>query len=136
MLEEGKPPAKSWRLYVAGLEEQPLQFCPVVANVISKEAKDTTLAASCVQDSKTGDVILKMVNAGNEPKTMKINLSYFKNLVPDAEKTVLTGNADAENTFENPKNVVPLLSTFKVSSKFEYSAPAMSLTVIRIKKKS
>jgi alpha-N-arabinofuranosidase len=105
-------------------------------NVISKDVKDSTLAASCVYDSKTSDIIIKMVNTGNESKPMKINLSNFKNIVPDAEKTVLTGNADAENTFENPNGIVPLLSTFKVSSKFEYLAPAMSLTVVRIKNKS
>ena len=78
-------------------------------NIISKEAKDSTLAASCVKDSKTGDIILKMVNVGHEPKIMKINLSGFKNIVPDAEKTVLTGKAEAENTFENSKSVVPQL---------------------------
>jgi alpha-N-arabinofuranosidase len=105
-------------------------------NVISKEIKDTTLAASCVHDSSTGDVILKIVNAGNVDKPMKINLSNFKNIIADAEKAVLTGKADAENTFENPNGIVPLLSTFKVSSKFEYLAPAMSLTVVRIKNKS
>jgi alpha-N-arabinofuranosidase len=104
-------------------------------NVISKDVKDSTLAASCVYDSKNGDLILKMVNAGNVDKPMKINLSNFKNIIADAEKSVLTGSADAENTFENPKNVVPLISMLKVSSKFEYSVPSMSLTVIRIKTK-
>jgi alpha-L-arabinofuranosidase len=105
-------------------------------NIISKEARDSSVAASCVKDSKTGDIILKLVNVGNEPKIMKINLSGFKNIVPDAEKTLLAGKADAENTFENPNTVVPLLSAYKVSSKFVYSTPAMSLTVIRIKNKS
>jgi alpha-N-arabinofuranosidase len=102
--------------------------------VISKELKDSTLAASCIKDSRTGDIILKFANAGNQSKTVKINLSGFKSIMPDAEKTVLTGNSDAENTFENSASVVPQLSTFKVSPKFEYSVPAMSLTVLRIKK--
>jgi alpha-L-arabinofuranosidase len=101
--------------------------------VIAKEEKDTTLAASCVQDSKTGNIILKLVNAGKESKTMKINLSDFKNLISDAEQTVLTGDADAENTFENPQTVVPAVSTIKVSKGFDCLSPAMSLTVIRIK---
>jgi alpha-N-arabinofuranosidase len=104
------------------------------SNVITKDAADSTLAASCVHDSKTGDIILKMVNSGSNPKPMKINLSDFKNIVSDAEKIVLTGNADAENTFENPGKIVPVSSTTKISSKFEYSSPPMSLTVIRIKK--
>lgn len=102
-------------------------------NVILKNEKDTTLAASCVQDSNTGDIILKLVNTGNNSCIFHINLAGFK-ILPDAEMTLLTGNADDENTFETPNRVVPRLSSFKVSSKFEYSATAMSLTVIRIKK--
>ena len=104
-------------------------------NVVSKDVKDTTLAASCVQDSKSGDVILKMVNYSNTPKSMKINLSYFKNIAPDAVKTVLAGSADAENTLENPKNITSVETTIKVDKTFEYVAPVMSLTVIRIKTK-
>jgi alpha-N-arabinofuranosidase len=102
-------------------------------NVISKNEKDTTLAASCITDSKTGDIILKMVNAGNNSCVFRINLAGFK-ITPDAEMTLLTGNAEAENTFETPNSVVPKISSFKVKLKFEYSAPALSLTVIRIKK--
>jgi alpha-L-arabinofuranosidase len=77
-------------------------------NVVIKDQKDTTLAASCVQDSKTGEVILKMANFGNVPKPMKINLSNFKNIAPDALQTILSGAVDAENTFDNPKNVIPV----------------------------
>jgi alpha-N-arabinofuranosidase len=104
--------------------------------IISLEEKDSTLAASCIRESKTGDIILKLANAGKEPKTIKVNLSRYKNIVPDGEITVLTGNADAENTFENSANVVPQVSTYKVSPKFEYSVPSMSLTVLRIKIKN
>jgi alpha-L-arabinofuranosidase len=101
--------------------------------VILKDKNDTTLAASCVQDSKSGDVILKMVNFSNTAKNMNVNLSKFKNRLPDAMKIILTGAPDAENTLENPLQVVPLESAFKVTSKFDYTAPPMSLTVIRVK---
>lgn len=102
-------------------------------NVITKNEKDSTLAASCVQDSKTGDIILKMVNYSNGSKLMRVNLSGFKTLAPNAEQTVLTGDAEAENTLENRNKVVPVKSTVKIKKSFEYLAPAMSLTVIRIK---
>ena len=104
-------------------------------NVIVKDEMDTALAASCVQESGTGDIILKLVNAGKKSGSMKIDLSGFPNLKSDAEQTVFAGDADAENTFENPQRVVPIKSTCTVSSIFEYKAPAMSLTVIRIKQK-
>ena len=103
--------------------------------VISKDKKDTTLAASCVQDSKSGDVILKMVNFGKTQKPIKINLSAFKNIGTDALQTILTGAADAENTLENSKNVTPIESNIKIGKTYEYAAPTMSLTVFRIKAK-
>jgi len=103
--------------------------------VISKNEADTTLAASCVQDSKTGDVILKMVNYSDIDKPMKVNLSKFGKIAPQAEKTVLSGQPGDENTFENLQKVVPVTSEIKVAKSFEYSAPPMSLTVIRIKTK-
>jgi alpha-L-arabinofuranosidase len=54
-------------------------------------------------------------------------------IIQDAEKTLPAGSEDAENTFLNPKNIVPVASPFKATSKFDYTSPAMSLTVIRIK---
>jgi alpha-L-arabinofuranosidase len=105
-------------------------------HVISKDLHDTLLAASCVQDSKTGDIILKLVNAGKESKIMKINLGRFRNIKTEAELTILSGNTDAENTFENSRNVVPAVKALKVSKAFDYTVPALSMTVIRIKTKS
>ena len=104
-------------------------------NVVMKDQKDTTLAASCVKDSKSGDVILKLVNFSNTPKTMKIKLSGFGNLNTDAEQTILTGDGNAENTFENPQTITPVVTSIKVKNSFEYASPGMSLTVIRIKTK-
>jgi alpha-L-arabinofuranosidase len=104
-------------------------------NIIAKDENDVNLAVSCVQDSKTGDVILKMVNYGNAAKSMKVNLAAFKKLLPDAEQTTLTGNADAENSFDKMQNVAPEKKSIKIKSSFEYTAPPMSLTVIRIKAK-
>ncbi|WP_111308213.1 alpha-L-arabinofuranosidase C-terminal domain-containing protein [Confluentibacter sediminis] len=101
-------------------------------NIISTK-KDSTLSASCLKDSKTGDIILKMVNTGTKEKSMKVNLNKFKNLLFDAEQIILTGDAIAENTLENPNNIAPINSTIKVSKSFDYIAPPTSLTVIRIK---
>jgi len=103
--------------------------------VVLKDESNNLLAASCVQDSKTGDIIVKLVNAGTEAKTMKVDLSRFKNIVDNAEITKLSGSADAENTFDNLQKVAPSKSAFTAKSKFDYEAPAMSLTIIRVKTK-
>lgn len=103
--------------------------------VILTDEKDITQAASCVIDSKTGDIILKLVNAWLNSKNMKIDLSRFGKIITDAEITILTGDAEAENTFENPNSIFPVKSGYKVKTNFEYNAPAMSLSVIRVKTK-
>jgi alpha-L-arabinofuranosidase len=103
--------------------------------VITKDEKDQLLAASCVQDSKTGDIILKLVNYNETAKPMKINLGRFGKIAAEAEQIVLAGNPDAENTFENISAIAPTSSKVKISKSFDFSAPAMSLTVIRIKTK-
>jgi alpha-L-arabinofuranosidase len=102
-------------------------------NVISVDDKDTSLAASCVQDSKTGDIILKFVNFSNESKVMKADLRIFEKLASNAEQIVLAGNADAENTYENPQSIIPTISTVKIEKDFKYTAPGMSLSILRIK---
>ncbi len=105
-------------------------------NVISANGKDSTLAFSCVQDTKTSDIILKLVNASVKSKKAKIDLTGFSNLIPDAELTVFSGSANSENTLDNPQIVVPVSSSIRVSGKFEYSLPEWSLSVIRIKSKN
>ncbi len=101
--------------------------------VVAKDVHDSTLAASCVLESKTGDIILKLVNYSQSPKSMKVNLTAFKNLSPVAVRTVLTGAGDAENTFKDNQQIIPVTDSYTVSKSFEYNTPAMSLTVIRIK---
>jgi alpha-L-arabinofuranosidase len=105
-------------------------------NVISKNENDSTLAASVVQDKKSGDLILKLVNAGEEAKNMTVNLSVFGKIIANAEVEVLTAAPDSENTFEKPAAIKPVRSPFKASKIFEYKTLPMSLTVIRIKTKS
>ena len=103
------------------------------SNIIFRDDNDSTLAASCVQETKTGNIILKLVNAGRESSMMKINLSTFKGINPLAELTTLTGKPDGENTLEDPNAIVPVMTSIKVSKVFQYSTPPMSLSVIRIK---
>ena len=93
---------------------------------------DSTTSASCVRDSKTGAVIVKVVNAGGQPKVVKIDLTNFKNNQLTGTRTLLAGDSDAENTLQNPNAIRPVESTMKLSRKFDYSAPPMSLSVIRI----
>lgn len=106
-----------------------------VDKVISKNKADSLLSGSCVYDSKTGDIIVKLVNGGNTTQQFQLNLNAFKKLVPAATVTQLKGAGTLENSFVNANAVAPVTTTLNVNKKFTYETPAMSLTVIRIKTK-
>ncbi len=97
------------------------------------DKKDSTLASSCVTDSKTGDLILKIVNVSAQGENATINLSSIKGYKDSASLIVLTGDKDAIDDFADPRTVTPATSAIAVHTHFSYKAPAYSLTVIRIK---
>lgn len=90
------------------------------------------LAVSAVRDSKTGDVILKIVNTGTAPQPLRVHLAGAKSLAAAATKIVLTGDPKTMNGFDNPAPLTPVSTTLPVAEKFADEAPAHSLTVIRI----
>ncbi len=104
-------------------------------NVTNILKTNTTMGASCIVDSKSGDIILKLVNANVVNKNVSIDLTRFGKIIAMADKTLLNGDPEAKNTPHNPNTIIPKKSTIKVNKKFDSELPAMSLTVIRIKTK-
>jgi len=96
-------------------------------DVVSCSSADATVATSCVKDSKTNDIILKLVNAGDTPVTVKANLSRFGHFDNNATLTTVTGG-DLKAV-----NVEKTTGTYKVSKAIVYEMAPHSLSVIRIK---
>jgi alpha-L-arabinofuranosidase len=90
------------------------------------------LAVSAVRDSKSGDLILKLVNTSREPKPLQLNLDGMKSRAKSATATVLAGDPGAKNDAGKAPTVTPKTTTLAVGPTFTYDAPASSLTVIRI----
>lgn len=97
--------------------------------------KDSTLAASCVSDDSTGDLIIKLVNAGPDSSEAIVHLPKSHYIEQNAGLTFLTGPAKAKNTLQEPNAVKPVTSQIRVSRSFRWKMPAYSLQVIRIKTK-
>jgi len=100
-------------------------------NIISF-ANESDLSASCVSNSKTKKVFLKIVNTGKTDQKVAINTSSFKRLSSNAVKTELTGNARDKNTFESPEKVLPVTNNIKIKAKMNLLVPANSLTIIKL----
>ena len=99
----------------------------------TSEAPDV-LYANAETDDKTGNLIVKIVNFGDEdqPVDIHINGTYRKGYTV----STLQGDAKDENTPDAPHTVEP--KTESVSTPFgndtQFLAPANSLSIIRLKK--
>ena len=113
--------------------------CSLDGNIIHDIKNTLTvtrgLFASAVTDSKSGEIIVKVVNAAATPTETEINLNGTKKLASSAAAIVLTSESPKdENTLEQPTKVAPKNTTIPVSgTKIKHAFPGNSLTVLRIK---
>jgi alpha-L-arabinofuranosidase len=86
------------------------------------------------RDARTGDLIVKVVNAQPVAARTAVDLGSAK-VRGTARVTTLAAAPDAVNT-ETATPVAPVTSTFRgVARKFSYTFPANSVTFLRIKKR-
>ena len=75
------------------------------------------LYASSVIDTGKKEIIVKVANASDENKEVRIRLdglSRRTKVQPEAKAILLTGEADTENTLDQPDAIVPVSSTVQV----------------------
>lgn len=90
-------------------------------------------AVSGVRDSRSGDIILKIVNGGEVAKAVQVSLKGLPAQACRLEATVFGGTSlDAANEDGQPPVLVPKSSIRQVSSSFEQEVPAYSLVVLRV----
>jgi alpha-N-arabinofuranosidase len=104
------------------------RYLPTV--ISAEEAQD--LAASCVQDSASGDIIVKLVSRADHVIQVQLDLADVGPVGAQASCTVLTGDPLAENSFGSPPEVVPGTTTISAGARLTYEAPPYSLSVIRV----
>ncbi|OSC57148.1 alpha-N-arabinofuranosidase [Streptomyces sp. 4F] len=86
------------------------------------------------EDERTGELIVKVVNAQDTPARTAVDLGGAK-VAPKARVTTLAADQDAVNT-ETDTPVTPVQSTFSgVASEFTYTFPANSVTFLRIRQR-
>jgi len=93
-----------------------------------------SLFASATRDSKTGDIILKVVNVATNSLDADIRLRGAKNTTGTARAIFLTAkNSVDENSLENPVKVSPQTSTFTYQDgRPHWTFPSSSVTVLRV----
>jgi alpha-N-arabinofuranosidase len=98
-------------------------------------SNDSTIYDSVTEDSKTGAIIIKVVNSQTNAQTLKLDIRGAR-LKSDGAAVTLAAAPDATNSIDNPTNVVPVVSKVTdVASPFGYTLPANSIVVLTLKSK-
>jgi alpha-L-arabinofuranosidase len=99
---------------------------------IRAAAEQGKIAASTVRDSSSGDIIIKVVNGEEASAPLSIELAGVADREIRVTRIVLKG-PDAGAFNENGKKpaIAPVSSEVGLRPRFEYEAPANSLTVFR-----
>lgn len=89
--------------------------------------------ASCVRDSKSGAVIVKLVNPSDSTVSVGVNLTGVKLKSTKATVSIIRGERDYKNGQGQhlDADVNPVVTTEKLSKKFIRELPPYSFTVIR-----
>jgi alpha-L-arabinofuranosidase len=100
---------------------------------LSSDAHPPTLAASALRDSRSGDLIVKIVNGAGTAASLQLRLEGMKEGNYKTVKTLLTGpDANAVNEDGKPPVIKPEKTEITVKPAFDYAAPANSVTVFRV----
>lgn len=92
----------------------------------NNDAVQKRIAASVVRDSRSNDLIVKLVNLLPVATQTNVVLKDIPEVEQSATQITLTGRPD-------DKQARPVSQTIQVSDNFEINLPAYSFTVIRIK---
>jgi alpha-L-arabinofuranosidase len=106
----------------------------LVQEVSDTRANVKSLCASAARDDKSGDIVLKIVNAGSQRVKTQISLKGAGALAPKAKATVLTSASPLdENTLDQPTKVTPRTEMLSLSgASLTRSFAGNSLTIIRV----
>lgn len=106
---------------------------PITMNNDVVAGEDSLFASACI-DKKTDEIIIKVVNASPKEQVNTITLSGVKKLASQGTLTVLKGNLDDMNSFDEPEHISPKESNIAIKGKnITLAAAPYSFNVIRVK---
>ena len=106
----------------------------LLQDVTDSKVNSAAINISAVKDERTGDIILKVINASFDAINTQINLSGVTQLTGLGTATILTSvNALDENTLAEPQKVFPKTEEVKFSgNQINHTFSGNSLTVFRL----
>jgi alpha-N-arabinofuranosidase len=102
--------------------------------ILFAASTETSVQGCATRDSKTGEIIVKLVNPQTNAVPLKIEISGVASLASEATAITLSGNPDDSNSITQPKKIVPIAKTVRgVKPGFTYTMPPTSIVVLKLK---
>lgn len=91
------------------------------------------LAVSTTYDKTGKEIIIKLVNANPKAEKVSVKLSGVEQISEKGKMIVLSGGKQAENSPDNPNNIIPIESNIECGKSFSLNLAPFSLNILRIK---
>ena len=119
----GSPSYYAFQMFSRNLGDEILPVTP----------SETPVQGCATRESKTGEIIVKLVNPELTPQSLPIEIKGITTLASKATVITLAGNPEDTNSIGHPKNVVPVAMTLGgVKPGFTYILPPTSIVVIKL----
>jgi len=100
----------------------------------SQAASPSSVFATATWSGPDSSVLVKVVNVGDAPVDLAINLRGVRRVEPNGTAFVLTGEPTAANTVDEPKKVAPKQEAVTdAAASFRRTFPPNSLTILRLR---
>ena len=109
-------------------------LCFLNGSLVQTYAYPSGLCASSTYAESSGQIVVKAVNAYNQPLSATFHLTGVNSIAPDATVIQLTsGNSSDENSFAAPTRVFPVTNSISgADTNFIVALPANSLSIFRL----
>jgi alpha-N-arabinofuranosidase len=105
--------------------------------ILNTASVDTSVQGSATRDRKSGDIFIKLVNPEATAEPLNIQIQGALSLASKGTIITLAGKPEDENSINQPHNEFPVRSKLReVKPDFNYSLPAHSVVVLKLKSRS
>lgn len=120
----GSPSYYAFQMFSRNLGDEILPVAPSA----------TSVQGSATRDTKTGEIIIKLINPQAVAESVNIEIKGVSSLASKAGAITLAGSPEDTNSITRPRNVVPVTTTARnIKPQFTYTLPADSIVVLRLK---
>jgi alpha-N-arabinofuranosidase len=105
--------------------------------ILSTQSTETAVQGAATRNSKTGEIIVKLVNPQPRTESLNVVIKGVASLAPKATAITLAGSPEDTNSISHPRNVVPVTTTLRdAGPAFTYTLPPHCIVILKLKSRS